>query len=167
MLELKLSLKNAQIIGSIEDDDEKMALTKDLIRETERQIDKCEIADFAVGEMCRLSNRKLQYVDHIIAILKQAIESECADLLNHIGGYANLNTLNTKLSRTNKTVCVKTGFQECNKDKVYYTFFENVNFSNMCDILSLEECNDILNLIRLAVNQPRNIQTYGEYQYKN
>lgn len=168
MLELKLSLKNAQIIGSIEDDDEKMALTKDLIRETKRQIDKCEIANFAVGEMCRCEKRKLLYIEKIIQELKIAIENETADLLNHIGGYLNAPAIDVNINGTLRHVILKTGDMECNKDRVFYCYSadENPRFYPVCD-LRVEEKLDILCLVRTAVNQPKNIREYGEYRYKN
>lgn len=168
MLELKLSLKNTQIIGSIEDNDEKMTLTKDLIRETERQADRCEIAKFAIGEMCRYEKRKLHFLEVIIPNLKLAIESESADLLNHIGGYLNAGGVNCNNNGTLRHIILKTGNMECNKDKVFYCFAtdETPRFYPISD-LRIEECLDILGIIRYAVIQPKNIKEYGEYRYKN
>lgn len=168
MAELKIHLMNAQIIGSIEDDDEKMVLTKDLIRETERQVDRCEIAKFAIEEMCRYEKRKLHFLEVIIPNLKIAIESESADLLNHIGGYLNAAGVDCNINGTLRHIILKTGNMECNKDRVFYCYSqgEDPRFYPVCD-LRIEEKLDILCLVRTAVIQPKNIREYGEYRYKN
>lgn len=168
MAELKIHLTNDQIIGSIEDNDEKMTLTKDLIRGTERQIDKCEIAYFAIGEMCRCEKRKLLHIEKIIQELKIAIENETADLLNHIGGYLNAPAIEININGILHHIILRTGNMECNRNKVFYCFAtdETPGFYSICD-LRIEECMDILGIIRYAVNQPKNIQEYGEYRYKN
>lgn len=168
MLELKTSMSNDQLIASIEDNDERMSLAKDLIRTMDSQVRKCEIANFAISEMCRLNKRKLHFLEVIIPNLKIAIESESADLLNHIGGYLNAGGVNCNINGTLRHIILKTGNMECNKDKVFYCFGtdETPRFYPVID-LRIEECLDILGIIRYAVIQPKNIKEYGEYRYKN
>lgn len=168
MLEIKTSMSNDQLIASIEDNDERMSLAKDLIRTMDSQVRKCEIALFAINEMCFNDKRKLHLLEVIIPNLKMAIESECADLLNHIGGYLNAAGVNCNINGTLRHVILKTGNMECNKDRVFYCYSqgEDPRFYPVCD-LRIEEKLDILCLVRTAVNQPKNIREYGEYRYKN
>lgn len=168
MLEIKTSMSNDELIASIEDNDERMSLAKDLIRTMDLQVRKCEIANFAVGEMCRLNKRKLHFLEVIISNLKIAIESETADLLNHIGGYLNAPAIDVNINGTLRHVILKTGNMECNKDRVFYCYSagEDPRFYPVCD-LRIEETLDTLALVRTAVNQPKNIKEYGEYRYKN